>query len=760
MPAPTTRLLTFFTILAALTSVASGQVDVLTDNYGNDRSNANLQETTLTAANVAPGNFGRLGSFPVDGQVYAQPLYVSGVSIPGKGTHNVLYVVTEHNSVFAYDADAVLSPNLLWQVNLGASVPNTLFAGFSDVAPEIGILSTGAIDRQAGALYVVAETLKGSTPLFQLHALDIGSGKELMNGPATITAQVAGSGEGANNGTIVFDPSWEIQRPGLLLANGSVYFTFGSHADQGPWHGWMFQYNASDLRQAPGVFMDTLTGVGGAIWQSGRGLAADDGGNVYAISGNGDYDGSTNFAESFLKISGQLSLQDWFTPSNWQYLSENDSDLSAGPGLIPGTHLVVGGDKYGNLYVVNGDAMGSGTGGNAQIFQAVQNGGIFNFAIWNKGSVAYLYMPELFAYLKCYPINGGTLDTAPVSLSSGTPLDNPYLGMSISANGGQDGTGVLWVTTGDHSNANLPGTLHAFDASNLGNELWNSDMTQGQDFLGTFAKFANPTVANGKVYVPTWSNAVTVYGLLATQGGGQSTPAIAAVNSAASYAAGAVSPGGIVTIFGQNLANPGSTGLGLQLDTAGNVSSLLGNSLVLFDGLAAPMIYAAPNQVSAIVPFEVSTSTTQVQVEYAGQMSNTLTVPVTQATPGIFTANGTGSGAAAALNADYSLNSTDNPAAAGSVMILYATGAGQTNPPGVDGALVSGDNVPQPVLGVAVQVGGQPASVLYAGDAPGEVQGMLQVNIQLPAGVTGSNVPVMLTVGSATSKAGVTVAIQ
>jgi uncharacterized protein (TIGR03437 family) len=734
------------------------QVNVVTANYGNDRSNANLQETMLAPANVAPGNFGKLGSFPVDGQVYGQPLYVSGVSIPGNGKHNVLYVATQHNSVFAYDADAVSSTNLLWHVNLGPSVPNTLFDDFYDVAPEIGILSTGAIDLQAGALYVVAETLQGSTPLFQLHALDIVTGKELMNGPATITAQLPGSGAATNNGTLAFDPMWHLQRPGLLLANGSVYFSFGSHGDQSPWHGWLFRYTASDLSQAPSVFNTTLSGEGGAIWQSGRGLAADATGSLYVITGNGDYDGVSNFSESVLKLSGDtLTPRDWYTPANWQDMTEYDADLSAGAALIPGTHLVVGGDKNGLLYLVNGDSMG-GLGGAAQSFWAAETGGIFNFALWSRGNITYVFIPELFGSLKCYAVTGGKFSILPVSLSTGTSIETPFLGMSISANAAQDGTGILWVTTGNLGANGLPGTLHAYDASNLANELWNSDMTQGPDSLGMFAKFGNPTVANGKVYVPTWSNTVVAYGLLGARETAAAAPAIAAVQNAASFAQGAVSPGSMVTVFGQNLA--GTSSLSLELDSAGNVATILGNSLVLFDGLPAPLIFAGPNQVSAIVPMGLSASTTQVQVEYAGQISNTLTLPVAPATPGIFTAGGAGTGQAAALNVDYSLNSASNPAAAGSVMILYATGAGPLTPQGLDGTIVTADNLPQPVLPLSVQVGGQPAAVLYSGGAPGEVQGVFQINIQLPPGVTGAKVPVVLTVGSAASQPGVTLAIR
>lgn len=757
--ADTTRVLKVIAAITATSFVSTAQVNVLTANYGNDRTNANVQEKILTTANVAPASFGKVGSFPVDGQVYAQPLYVSGVSIPNKGVHNVLYVATQHNSVFAYDADSVSTPNLLWHVNLGPSVPNTLFEDFYDIDPEIGLLSTGVIDPLAGVLYVVAETLQGSKPQFQLHALGLSNGQEMLNGPVTVTGQAVGTGAGASGGVIAFDPMWQIQRPGLLLANGGVYFTFGSHGDQGSWHGWLFRYNAADLRQAPTVFMDTLTGVGGAIWQSGRGLAADSAGSIYTISGNGDYDGVTNFSESFLKFSNaaQPALTDWLTPVDWQDLTDDDADLAAGAGLLPGTHLIVGGDKNGNLYLADGDNLGRGINGKAQVFHAAQNGGVFNFAVWNRGSQTYVFIPELFGSFKCFSISGRSVNTAPVSLASGA-IDNEYTGLSISANGTQAGTGILWATTGNHGVVGLPGTLHAFDASNLANELWNSDMAQSTDALGTFAKFANPTVVNGRVYVPTWSNSITIYGLLPSQSMEGPPPAIAAVTNAASYAQPAVSPGELVTIFGQNMADVNA--LGTQLDASGNVTTLLGNTMVLFDGLPAPIIYASANQLSAVVPFGIAGATTQAQVQYQGQMSNTLALPVAPATPGIFTADGSGTGQAAALNQDDTINSPANPAAAGSMLVLYATGAGQLNPPGQDGTVVTAANLPQPVLPVSVLVGGQPATVLYAGGAPQLVEGVIQINIQLPAGVTGSQVPVVFAMGSAASRSAVTVAIQ
>jgi uncharacterized protein (TIGR03437 family) len=731
-----------------------GQADILTANGSNDRANANLAESKLTPGNVALGNFGKLGSLPVDGQVYSQPLYMGGV-----GGHNILFICTQHNSVYAYDADSAASPNLLWNVNLGPSVPSSTFGRFGDVAPEIGILSTPVIDPQRGVIYVVADTLQSGVPQFQLHALSIRTGQETMNGPVVVAGQVAGSGAASQNGVVAFDPFWHLQRPGLLLLNGSVYFTFGSHGDRGPWHGWIFSYDAGDLGKAPAVLNMTPNGTGGSIWQSGRGMAADSSGNIYAITGNGDYDGVTSFSQSFVKLNGAApKISDWYTPADWQDMSDSDYDLSAGAALIPGTHLIVGGDKAGQLYLVNGDGMGSGVTGVQQTIRAVQNGGIFNLAIWARPDGAFVYVPELNSTFKCYQVAGGALNPTPVSasLTGGT---DPYEGMTISANGIQDGSAILWATTGDKTKNTLPGTLHAYDASNLANEIWNSDMSGGTDFLGTFAKFVSPTVANGNVYVPTWSNAVVVYGLLPTNMGGSPQPAIGAVTNSASYAVNAVSPGELVAIFGTNIGpvNPA----GIQFDFSGNLLTLIGGTQVLFDGIPSAMIYTSQGQVNAVVPFETAGPTTQVQVVYNGQTSASFGMAVAAATPGVFTSDGSGSGQAAVLNQDYSANSADNPAPQGTVLTLYAEGAGLMNPLPQNGSVISADNLPQPQLPVNVTVNGQSATVLYAGGAPGLVAGVLQVNFQLPDGTPGGPaIPVTLQVGRFASKQSLTIAVQ
>jgi uncharacterized protein (TIGR03437 family) len=748
------------TLSALLASYGAAQVSVLTANYGPDRTNSNLQETQLTTGNVAPGSFGTLGAFPADGEVFAQPLYVSGVTI-GQTTHNVLLIATEHNSVYAYDADRMSPPLLLWRVNLGPSVPSSTLTSstgaYVDISPEIGILGTGAVDPVAGVLYVVAETLQSGAPVFQLHALDLTSGQERMNGPVVISATVPVSGPGApSSGSLAFDPTQHIQRPGLLLLNGTVSIGFGSHGDAGLWHGWLMRYSASDLTKQLGVFLSTPTGSGGAIWQSGRGIAADDAGNTYFITGNGDYDGQQNFGESFVKLAGNtVGISDWYTPANWQDLSENDYDLSAGPAIIPGTHTLVGGDKSGNMYLVDGDSMGHlDSGDAAQIFQAV-NTYIFTFALWGREDGAYVYVLEKNGSLNCFRIAGGTFYIRPVSASAATN-GAPRMGMALSANGSQDGTGILWVTSGAYQDPSTPGVLHAFDASNLSNELWNSGMSP-QDNLNGFIKFVSPTVVNGKVYAAS-SASVVVYGLLAPSAS-QTQPKIATAGNSASYAPAAISPGELITIFGSNLGPANAAGL--RLDAFGNVAMLLAGTQVEFDGLPAPLIYAAANQVNAIVPFGISASTAQMQILFQGQASAAFPVSVLPATPGIFTADASGAGQALAANQDYTINSSTNPAAAGSVIVLYATGGGLTSPLVPDGSVVTTDVLPRPVLPVTASIGGQPATVLYAGGAPGIAAGVLQVNVQLPDGLAaGSSVPVILTIGGQSSQAGVTIAVR
>ena len=750
-----TRKAILLLLLFSLVSLA--QVNVLTGNGSNDRNNSNLQEPQLSPATVNSSTFGKLTTLQVDGQVYSQPLFLSGLEIPKRGTHNVLFVTTMHNSVYAFDADAT-SPTLLWQVNLGPSVPAALLFGqYGDIGFEVGILSTGTIDPQRGVLYVVADILQGARPAFYLHALDLATGTERLNGPVALSASYSGTGsEALADGTVPFDPMQNLQRPGLLLANNSVYVTFGSHADQYPYHGWMLNYDASDLTRQLGTYLSTPDGNGGSIWQSGRGPAADRQGNIYAVTGNGDYDGVRNFGESFIKLSATgPTVLDSYAPTDWKEMSDNDFDLSAGPALITGTHTVIGADKMGNLYVIDGDAMHQS--GNTAIISASE-GSIFNFAVWSSGGSAKVYTQGGQDPVKCFQVTGTSVNPNPISTTTDA---FPYarIGMTISANGDAPDSGILWESTGNYNDQYATGTLHAYDASNLANELWNSDMNAARDRMPPVAKFVAPTVANGKVYVPSFSNAVTVYGLLAQPGNSAVPPSITTVASAASYSQDAISPGEVIAIFGSDLGPV--VPAGLQLDANGSVATTLADTQVLFDGVPSPMIFAAAGQIDAVVPFGLTAETTQLQVQYQGQVSESFPVPVAPAQIGIFSADASGTGQAVALNQDGSTNSPDNSAAPGSVITLWATGAGQLSPDGIDGAVVGADILPRPLLPVAAVIGGQPAEVVYAGGAPGMVEGVIQVNVRIPAGSAGgAAIPIILRVGDSTSQQTITLAVQ
>jgi hypothetical protein len=420
------------------------------------------------------------------------------------------------NSIFAFDADATSPVTLLWQASLGQPVPSTMLYGpYGDIGGDVGILSTPVIDLQRGVIYVVSDNLENDAPMFYLHALDILSGAEQLGGPVAIKGAVRGSGSGASaDGTVAFNPMQHIQRPGLLLANGAVYVTFGSHADQSPYHGWMMSYDASDLTHQIGIYMTTPNGDGGSIWQSGRGPAADDQGNVYLVTGNGDFDGVQNFGQSFLKLAGAAPARvGSFTPAGWKSMSDNDADLAAGPALISGTHRVMGADKAGNLYLLDGDAMGRAGSQNAGAFQVVaaSTGPIFNFAVWSRPDSSYVYVQGGGDALRCFQVSSAGLGSSAQSVAPNA-MRYSRNGMTVSADGFARNTGILWEITGNPHDQSASGTLHAYDASDLTNELWNSDMNSG-DGMGPMMKFVSPTVANGRVYVATFANAVVTYGL-------------------------------------------------------------------------------------------------------------------------------------------------------------------------------------------------------------------------------------------------------
>lgn len=775
----------------ALSCVCWGQVDVLTANYDNNRTSANLGEFVLNKSNVNPNQFGKLYTLAVDGEVYAQPLYVRGVALPG-GTKNVVFVVTMNNSVYAYDADSATSTAPVWKRNFGIAVDprdfdyplnsptNPPIPGepYTDILTQVGILGTPVIDKTTNTLYVVHYTFTGElfkkTYTYYLHALDLITGADKFGGPVAIEGTSAGTGwigqDVPVNGEVSFNGRQHIQRPGLLLLNGTVYVAFGSHGDQGPWHGWIMAYDAATLKQTS-VFNATPNNAGGAsIWQSGRGLAADSAGNVYFVTGNGTWDGRSAWGESVVKLteSGGLKFTDYFTPAEWSPLNGGDTDLgSSGAVLIPNTNLLYTIGKEGVLWLLDQTNLGHEATLNSQIvqsFQAAEPGitleqsesgfRVFNTALWDNAGGAIFYMWPNKQPVMSYRMHNGTFQMPAYSMNATATNRLPFSGMTISANGSQADSGILWITSLKTSPLPAPGTLHAFDALDLSVELWNSDMQSARDAMGNFVKFANPTVANGKVFLPTNSRAIAVYGLLPNVAG------IASVVNSASFANGVVSPGELVTIFGNSVG--AATPVSASVDPVSQqIPIVLGDMQVTFDGTPAALLYTSSGQINAVVPFAVAgQQTSQLVIKSAGGQLNR-TVQVGAANPAIFSANSSGAGQGAILNVpSLSKNSDANPAPLGSEVAIYATGTGVTKPASKDGVL-TGTNPPLVAQPVTVTIGGQTAQVLYQGAAPGFVAGLTQINVTIPSNITpGPEVPVTIAVGGATSVSGITLAVK
>jgi hypothetical protein len=504
---------------------------MLTQAYSQARTGANLAETMLNTSNVNASQFGKLFSRSVDGFIYAQPLFVSALAIPQKGVHNVVFLATEHNSIYAYDADDPNASAPLWHVSLGNPVPSTdVDPNYSDLVPEIGITSTPVIDASSGTMYAVAKT-KDSTGYHQtLHALDITSGGEKIGGPTEITASVSGTGAGTSSGRVRFDPLMQLNRPGLLLVNGVIYIAFGSQGDIGNWHGWLMAYDAATLNQL-GVFNTTPDGDEGGIWGAGQGVTADEGGNIYVSTGNGRYDasaGGRNFGDSVIKLSPALNVIDWFTPADQLQLDQDDEDLgSGGPLLLPGTSLLAICGKDGMLRLIDTGGMGRfhpSSNNDAQELQAVDGIFLGRPVYWvspNNGPVIFMWGEG--SALKAFKFSG-QFQVAPVSQSSVVvpPGKSNSVPLSVSSNGSQQGTGIVWASCPDLADSNhqtVHGILRAFDATDLTRELWNSTLNQARDDTGNYAKFCAPMVVNGKVYQASFSGVLNVYGLLPAQSG-------------------------------------------------------------------------------------------------------------------------------------------------------------------------------------------------------------------------------------------------
>ncbi len=536
------RVVLFLELVWLFTALpAMAQVSVLTFHNDVGRTGQNNSETTLTTSNVKVGTFGKLFWRTVDGHIYTQPLYVPNLTVQGK-TRNVVYVATQHNSVYAFDADDPTVPAPLWQVNLGTAVPSQDICTISgdtnpgdcpylDIPPEIGITSTPVIDSLAGLIYVVARTKNTSNNSyhFSLHALDLITGIEKLGGPAEITGHVTGGGVASSGGIVTFDPIYHLQRPGLLLLNGVIYIAFSAVGDIGPYHGWLMGYDATSLQQVSILNM-TPDGKDGGIWAAGFGIASDGLSNIFLATGNGNFDANVSgrdYGDSILRISTSsgLTVADYFTPSNQATLFSSDLDLgSGGPMLLPGTTNLVNIGKDQLLRLVNTapTKMGhfnSGFDADVQQFTAAQSSYFGGPVYWNSpnnGPVVYLWGPK--DPLKAFKYTGGLFQTTPVSQSTvvnSSGFSNSAA-LSVSSNSGLVGSGILWSAasfSGTATGPGVPGILRAFDATNLGTELWDSKQNAARDDAGTYAKFVPPTIANGKMYAGSFSGQLLVYGV-------------------------------------------------------------------------------------------------------------------------------------------------------------------------------------------------------------------------------------------------------
>jgi hypothetical protein len=507
------------------------QVNVTTYHNDNSRTGQNTKETILTLKNVNKTDFGKLFSQAIDSYAYAQPLYVSDVTING-AVHNVVYVATMNDSVYAFDAEnntgSDASP--LWMVNFtdpakGITTVPTADVHCPDSFVPIGIFSTPVIDTTSDTIFVVARTLENGVYYHRLHALDIKSGEEKFGGPVAIEATVAGTGKGSSNGKIAFSSLLQNQRAALLEQNGLIYISFASLCDYGNYHGWLFAYSSSTLAQKA-VWLTTPNAKEGGIWASGSGPAGDSSYNTFVPLGNGTFDvntGGSDYGQSVVKLGpladGALPILDYFTPYNYNTYNTTDLDIGS-TGLVllppqkgPVANLLVQGDKSGNLFLINRDNMGHfNSSNNNQIVQYITaaDPGMWSSPSWWNN---YVYVGASDDYIKAFSFNTSTglLSTTPV-FESGGKYSYPGTTVSISSNGTSNG--IVWaLNVGQYKSATGEAELNAYKATNLATELYSSKDNATRDNPGAPVKFTVPTVVNGKVYITTQKDLV-VYGLL------------------------------------------------------------------------------------------------------------------------------------------------------------------------------------------------------------------------------------------------------
>ncbi len=521
------RLAGYGAVLALAVPLTTAFGQVTTSQYDNLRTGATLNEKILTPQNVNARQFGKLGAFKVDGAVYAQPLFVPGVEIPGKGKHNVIYVATEHDSVYAFDAEPP-GDAPLWQVSFldrkrSLTTVPTRDTQCPFIQPEVGITSTPVIDLKTGTLYVLARTMAdptfGDKEYFQhLHALAITTGAEKFGGPKLISASVPGRGEGNSNGQVPFNPLRENPRAALLLVNSTVYLTWASSCDLDPYHGWVMAYDAETLSQKA-VLNVTPDGTEGGIWASDAGLAADPNGNVYVPTGNGTFDaasGGRDYGDSVLKLAldgSSLTLRDYFTPYDQERLSHDDADLgSSGPLLLPDQpgshrHLLLQPSKGSQIYVIDRDSMGKFRPDGDAIVQRIHmaGGGYGAMAYWNQ----HVFFACDNDFLRDYAV---TKDQLILNTSSSIKFQNPGASPSVSANGTKNA--IVWaIATKTWNGRDQPAVLYAFDATNINQPIYSSEQNSARDRAATATRFVIPVVVNGRVYFSARGE-VEVYGLL------------------------------------------------------------------------------------------------------------------------------------------------------------------------------------------------------------------------------------------------------
>ena len=526
----------------SLLAQAPTPVPVPTWRYDLTHAGQNTNETALTPVNVNATLFGKLFSVAVDGNVYAQPLYLPGLTMSDGLVHNVLFVATENDSVYAFDADTNggANANPLWQVSLltsahGAGAGATAIpwqdTGTSAITPTIGITGTPTINAAKNTLYVVAATKENGAYFSRLHAINIITGAEQTNSPATITATVAGTGNGSSGGQLSFSPLWENQRPALNYYNGYVYFGYAANGDNGPWHGWVFAYDATTLTQSK-VLCLTPNGIGAGIWASGAGMPIDEdapGGRMFVVTGNGTvstylpFDSKSEFSEGVVTLNlanGGLTPTDSFTSFNYGTLTSHDLDLGSGGVLMvpdntgPNPHILIGGGKEGRILVLNRDNLGgyvAGASSNTNVLQDISTVVPEGYGFWS--TPAY-WNGQVYFWPKnnvgmMFKLNNGVLDTQPDSLST---VSSAYPGASFSLSSSGTENGIAWAVWTDAYAGGGPAVLYAWNANDLTKTIYQSNTNSQRDAAGPAIKFSVPVVTNGKVYVPA-NGEVDVYGL-------------------------------------------------------------------------------------------------------------------------------------------------------------------------------------------------------------------------------------------------------